>query len=156
MAATVRGGRSIQSTVRWTLGMCAMVYVYIFSRLLLRSPTTIPNNAGELENALGAFRYKNIRAHPLQVKVLQDGRREFETLATGSATDTDTERTRNHLGLLDADAIDDSSNQNHRRQKLQDKLDNVYISTGHSYDGDLWELSDYVPHWMKGKVPYCG
>jgi hypothetical protein len=152
----MRGRRSIQSTVRWTLGTCLIVYVYVFSRLLPRSPIAIPNNAGELENALGAFRnespsslwrtrakkktggastvygvnqgmYKNIRAHPVQV-----------------------------LGLPDANAIDDDSNQNHARRKLQDKLDNVYISTGHSYDGDLWELSDYVPQWMKGKVPYCG
>jgi hypothetical protein len=163
-----------------------MVYVYIFSRLSPGSPTSIPNNEGELENALGTFRnespsslwrtrakkmtggtstvygvsqgiYKNIRAHPSQGQVLQDGRREFGTLAANNAmyADTDTERTRNHLGLPDANAIDDSSNQNHSRRKIQDKLDNIYISTGHSYDGDLWELSDYVPQWMKGKVLYC-
>ena len=38
-----------------------------------------------------------------------------------------------------------------RRRKLQEKLDDVFLTTGSPYQGDLWELSDYIPHWMKGK-----
>jgi hypothetical protein len=39
-----------------------------------------------------------------------------------------------------------------KKQKLQDKLDNVYITTGRPYQGDLWELSDYATQWMKGEM----
>jgi hypothetical protein len=38
-----------------------------------------------------------------------------------------------------------------QKQKLQDKLDNIYQTTGKPYQGDLWELSDYAPQWMKGE-----
>lgn len=36
------------------------------------------------------------------------------------------------------------------RRKLQEKLDAIFLATGKPYTGDLWELSDYVPQWMKG------
>ena len=36
------------------------------------------------------------------------------------------------------------------RQKLQTKLDMIHVKTDLPYSGDLWELSDYVPDWMKG------
>jgi hypothetical protein len=38
------------------------------------------------------------------------------------------------------------------RRKLQEKLDEIYLETGRSFDGDLWELSDYIPPWMKGMI----
>jgi hypothetical protein len=37
------------------------------------------------------------------------------------------------------------------RRKLAEKLDDIYLTTGRSYNRDLWELSDYTPTWMKGK-----
>jgi hypothetical protein len=37
------------------------------------------------------------------------------------------------------------------KQKLQDKLDQIFLETGRPYQGDLWEISDYAPQWMKGK-----
>jgi hypothetical protein len=37
------------------------------------------------------------------------------------------------------------------QQKLQDKLDRVFLKTGRPYQGDLWEISDYAPQWMKGR-----
>jgi hypothetical protein len=37
------------------------------------------------------------------------------------------------------------------RQLLQEKLDQIHIETGKPFQGDLWEISDYIPQWMKGK-----
>lgn len=37
------------------------------------------------------------------------------------------------------------------KPKLQTKLDNIHIETGKPYEGDLWEISEYVPIWMRGK-----
>ena len=37
------------------------------------------------------------------------------------------------------------------RLKLQEKLDKIYLETQQSFDGNLWELSDYIPQWMKGR-----
>jgi hypothetical protein len=37
-----------------------------------------------------------------------------------------------------------------KKEKLQIKLDRIYQQTGRPYEGGtLWELSDYVPVWMK-------
>lgn len=37
-----------------------------------------------------------------------------------------------------------------KKEKLQIKLDRIYQMTGRPYQGGaLWELSDYVPSWMK-------
>ena len=41
------------------------------------------------------------------------------------------------------------------RQKLQDKLDHAYKSNGRAFSGDLWELSDFAPPWMKGELQFC-
>jgi hypothetical protein len=41
-----------------------------------------------------------------------------------------------------------------QKQLLQVKLDYAHASTGRSYQGDLWELSDYAPQWMKGEMDY--
>ena len=40
------------------------------------------------------------------------------------------------------------------KHKLQDKLDRIYVETGRPFDGDLWDLSDFVPQWMKGKLKF--
>lgn len=37
------------------------------------------------------------------------------------------------------------------RRKLQEKLDDYFVATGKQYQDDLWELSDSVPPWMKGR-----
>lgn len=41
-----------------------------------------------------------------------------------------------------------------KKKKLQQKLDEVFLATGQAYQKDLWELSDYIPQWMKGKVNF--
>lgn len=38
---------------------------------------------------------------------------------------------------------------NSTRKLLQEKLDQIYLETGKPYQGDLWEISDYIPQWMK-------
>lgn len=35
---------------------------------------------------------------------------------------------------------------------LQEKLDASFHETGIFYQGDLWDLSDYIPQWMKGTM----
>ena len=35
--------------------------------------------------------------------------------------------------------------------KLETLLDQFFTKKGHSYNGDLWELSQWIPQWMKGK-----
>jgi hypothetical protein len=37
------------------------------------------------------------------------------------------------------------------KKRLQTILDNIHIETGRPYSGDLWELSEYMPEWMKGE-----
>ena len=37
-----------------------------------------------------------------------------------------------------------------KKMLLQEKLDAIFFETGEHYQGDLWELSDFVPQWMKG------
>jgi hypothetical protein len=53
----------------------------------------------------------------------------------------------NHTGTTAAAATTKTAQ---NRRKLQEKLDAIFLETGKPYTGDLWELSDYVPQWMKG------
>ncbi len=39
-----------------------------------------------------------------------------------------------------------------KRRKLQEKIDEIFVTTGQPYDGNLWEISDYMPQWMQGKM----
>jgi hypothetical protein len=41
------------------------------------------------------------------------------------------------------------------KPKLQSALDQIYIETGKAYQGDLWEVSHLIPHWMKGEPLLC-
>ena len=43
-----------------------------------------------------------------------------------------------------------STNSTNQPEKLQTILDNIYIQTNRPYDGHLWDVSLYVPQWMKG------
>jgi hypothetical protein len=38
-----------------------------------------------------------------------------------------------------------------KRLLLQEKLDHIYQTTGQPYQGDLWDLSDFLSQWMKGR-----
>jgi hypothetical protein len=38
---------------------------------------------------------------------------------------------------------------------LQEKLDAIFFETGEHYQGDLWDLSDFVPKWMKGMTHHA-
>ena len=43
-----------------------------------------------------------------------------------------------------------STKQKQKPEKLQIILDKIYIQTNHTYDGNLWDVSNYIPQWMKG------
>ena len=51
-----------------------------------------------------------------------------------------------------AKAIVGSEDVGTKKQKLQDKLDNIYLTKGRPYQGELWEISDHTPQWMKGEL----
>ena len=51
-----------------------------------------------------------------------------------------------------AKGIVDSEDVGTKKQKLQDKLDNIYLTKGRPYQGELWEISDHTPQWMKGEL----
>ena len=54
----------------------------------------------------------------------------------------------NQSGIL----LDLSLSSSNRSEKklLQEKLDAIFLESGEPYQGDLWELSDFAPLWMKG------
>lgn len=54
-----------------------------------------------------------------------------------------------HVNLPDRRARGLDSSSQSRKLKLQEKLDAILEKTGQPYDDDLWELSDYIPPWMK-------
>jgi hypothetical protein len=37
------------------------------------------------------------------------------------------------------------------KKRLQTILDNIHVETGRPYPGNLWEVSEYMPEWMKGE-----
>lgn len=47
-------------------------------------------------------------------------------------------------------ALDTSPVVTNEKKRLQTILDGIHIKTGQPYSGDLWEVSEYIPEWMKG------
>lgn len=164
MATFRRGGGGLVGYYRWMLGLLMLLYCYLFVMLPMKTleeqdetGIIIGSRPIGLEKHLESFR--RVASSPALVlrpnaslPIIKPGTTKMygkpenmlqainTAAANNDASKTLPVRPNNdnlHLPMA-------------RRRKLQEKLDEVYLETGRPYDGDLWELSDYIPQWMKG------
>jgi hypothetical protein len=173
--ATIRPRRRYWNNVcRCIFAAVVLVYLYIFSRLEgSKTKSGIEQSLGDfVSEPVKGVKGNNIRVKPsastkgldkLLQGVADDGKKDMTVSrqedndrsekgkdmhneASGQSKEQYGGELPRRVNYEGGDGVKVS-----QKQKLQDKLDNIYQTTGKPYQGDLWELSDYAPQWMKGE-----
>lgn len=130
--------RKVYATYRWTIGLVMLLYCYMFSRL----PLDVVNDQHRSRDApVGIEQQLKVFGKP------PPARRNVISNRNGLSNELNEGQQEFLASVFQQLPVRRSAN----RRKLQEKLDEIFLTTGQEYIGDLWELSDYIPDWMKGE-----
>jgi hypothetical protein len=141
-----RQGKQIdpKPACRWTLGFLTMLYCCLFTMLPVKN---MEDQTGMEGRPMG------VENHLKGLKELSPSLLRNPSLPKKTGGNVYGKPDIQEIVSVRSNAVVSQSGHAHQstaRRKLQEKLDQIYLDTGQSFDGDLWELSDYIPQWMKG------
>ncbi len=142
--------RRLSGVYRWTFGTLMTIYCYFLASLSV-DHTYDRNTKESVEHHLQNFKQyptKNKKVYGLPTSTLHhDSVQKERAGITGITGSTGITGNGNTSMVFVSQNIPPS-----KRRKLQEKIDEIFVTTGQPYDGNLWEISDYMPQWMKGKM----